>query len=71
MSIPGLQYGQGGSFAVVFWTRMDPDYGASLDYAYSHVNLRNKQFAFDPNEVHRPAAAAAWSACQNSTPACV
>ena len=27
------------------------DNGTSFDYAYSHVNARNTEFAFDPNEV--------------------
>ena len=51
VSIPGLQYGQAGRFAVVFWAQPQLESGASLDYAYSHTNARNTQFAFDPNEV--------------------
>ncbi|PRW58639.1 hypothetical protein C2E21_2984 [Chlorella sorokiniana] len=51
VSIPGVQYGTDGGFAVVFWAQMRLDNGTSFDYAYSHVNARNTEFAFDPNEV--------------------
>lgn len=30
---------------------MRVDSGTNFDYAYSHVNARTTEFAFDPNEV--------------------
>ena len=68
VTIPGVQYGQGGAFAVVFWVWSDAAAddgptstgggggGRGLDYAYSHVNALDRNFAFDPNEVGGTAA---------------
>ncbi len=38
--------------------QMRLDNGTSFDYAYSHVNARNTEFAFDPNEVGHPSSLA-------------
>ena len=51
VSIPGLEYGQGGGLAVAFWAKVRPHSGASMDYAYSHTNAANTDYAFDPNTV--------------------
>ncbi|KAI3433616.1 hypothetical protein D9Q98_003425 [Chlorella vulgaris] len=51
VSIPGLQYGQGGQLAVAMWVKAQPGPGSSMDYAFSHANALTTDLGMDPNVV--------------------
>ena len=80
VTIPGVQYGQGGAFGVVFWARSadaaEPpsssplDGGRGLRYVYSHVNALDRNFAFDPNEVGSCQGRARVSSVAGLGPSC-
>eukprot|EP00887_Chlorella_sp_A99_P005410 scaffold1.g5410.t1 len=66
LTIPGLRYGENGSWAVAFWVRMNLANGSSMDYMLSHNNsAQAARPGWDPDEASplpRPLPAVARAA---------
>ncbi|GAB4817823.1 hypothetical protein N2152v2_004869 [Parachlorella kessleri] len=51
VSIPGLQYGQGGDFAISYWAKMHLVNGSAMEYMYSHNSTTTTAPATGANQV--------------------
>lgn len=52
VKIPGIKYGQSGSFAVSFWLKVRENTGSDLNYAYSHIGPAGAEIEDATSEVH-------------------